>query len=590
MKFTSGISIFSRQMFIRQYIPALFSALVFAVADMADALVVGNRMGAVGLAAIAFSLPIYMFYNVIMHSFGLGGAIHFSNKMASGDEEGARRSFQGVFITLMIISVFIAIFGNLGIKGLMFILGAPKSNPVLYSATKTYLGIILAAAPLFFFDYSIGYYLRNDDFERESSIASGIGNVLDLSLNIILVLFLDMGVKGAALATLFGLVVGSSIQFAFLFRKTSHLKLFPFNPEFCNLLSIYKIGISSFVSYIYSFVFILIGNNAMIRLAGDSGVAVFDVVINLGNMAYYLFNAVSTSTQPIISTYEGECNYDECDKIENVSTRVNSLTSFILMFLFVVFAPLICNLFGLYDPATVEYGSLSIRIYSLCLLFVGLNLAMSNYYAARNISTEPFMIATLRGIAILVPAALICIRLGKNAFWFAYIFTELFTYIIIRIHRKRHPVISKRMDKERVLCIMLGSDINRLGPAIEDIEMFCEKWGANPKQLYYIQMTVEEVCSAIITNGFKSPLVNRTNFGYNVIELTLVAAENNDLFLHIRDNAIFFNPFDMNKKALKDIENKDSDFNALGMDVIKQKAKSFYYRRFQGFNTMVVKI
>ena len=120
--------------------------------------------------------------------------------------------------------------------------------------------------------------------------------------------------------------------------------------------------------------------------------------------------------------------------------------------------------------------------------------------------------------------------------------------------------------------------------------MFCEKWDANPKQLYYIQMTVEEVCSAIITNGFKSPLVNRTNFGYNVIELTLVAAENNDLFLHIRDNAIFFNPFDMNKKALKDIENNDSDFNALGMDVIKQKAKSFYYRRFQGFNTMVVKI
>ena len=278
MKFTSGISIFSRQMFIRQYIPALISALVFAVADMADALVVGNRMGTVGLAAIAFSLPIYMFYNVIMHSFGLGGAIHFSNKMASGDEEGARRSFQGVFITLMIISVFIAIFGNLGIEGLMFILGAPKSNPVLYSATKTYLGIILAAAPLFFFDYSIGYYLRNDDFEKESSIASGIGNVLDLSLNIILVLFLDMGVKGAALATLFGLVVGSSIQFAFLFRKTSHLKLFPFNPEFCNLPSIYKIGISSFVSYIYSFVFILIGNNAMIRLAGDSGVAVFDVV------------------------------------------------------------------------------------------------------------------------------------------------------------------------------------------------------------------------------------------------------------------------------------------------------------------------
>ena len=46
----------------------------------------------------------------------------------------------------------------------------------------------------------------------------------------------------------------------------------------------------------------------------------------------------------------------------------------------------------------------------------------------------------------------------------------------------------------------------------------------------------------------------------------------------------------MSKKALKELENTDSDFNAVGMDIIKQKAKSFYYRRFQGFNTMVVKI
>ena len=65
------ISSFTKQMFMRQYLPAISSALVLSVADMADALVVGNRMGAVGLAAIAFAIPVFMIYNVIAHSFGL---------------------------------------------------------------------------------------------------------------------------------------------------------------------------------------------------------------------------------------------------------------------------------------------------------------------------------------------------------------------------------------------------------------------------------------------------------------------------------------------------------------------------------------
>ena len=67
-----------------QYIPAIISAVVFSLADMADALVVGNNMGTLGLAAISFALPVFMVYNVIMHSLGTGGSISFSKKMTGG--------------------------------------------------------------------------------------------------------------------------------------------------------------------------------------------------------------------------------------------------------------------------------------------------------------------------------------------------------------------------------------------------------------------------------------------------------------------------------------------------------------------------
>ena len=89
----------------------------------------------------------------------------------------------------------------------------------------------------------------------------------------------------------------------------------------------------------------------------------------------------------------------------------------------------------------------------------------------------------------------------------------------------------------------------------------------------------------IINMGFSKMQDNN-----GLIQLTLVFRGEKGFSMHIRDNAITFNPFDMNKKNIGDIDDDDSDFNALGMDVIKKKAKSFYYRRYQGFNTMVVKI
>ena len=99
-------------------------------------------------------------------------------------------------------------------------------------------------------------------------------------------------------------------------------------------------------------------------------------------------------------------------------------------------------------------------------------------------------------------------------------------------------------------------------------------------------MTIEEVCSAIINIGFKGAAHDS-----GLIQLTLVYKGDKEFSMHIRDNAITFNPFELDKKKLLDVDaDSGADFNALGMDVIKKKAKSFYYRRYQGFNTMVVKI
>ena len=581
-------------MFIRQYVPGLISAVVFAIADMADALVVGNRMGTLGLAAISFSVPIYMFFNVIMHSFGLGGSIDFARYMASGKEEDARRSFQGVMATLLGIGLIITVFGNFFIDSILTVLGVAPSQGELFEASKTYLRLILSATVFFFFDYSLGYYLRNDDMEKESSICSGIGNITDFSLNVILVLFFNMGVMGAGIATFTGVVLTSLAELFFILKKKSHLALFPFKPDFSGVFASYKTGLASCISYIYSFLFIWLGNNAIVRLAGEAGVAVFDIVQNISNMMLYLFNAVVMAAQPIISTYESECKYEECDSMQLLAIKAISASAGVLTLLVAVFAPFICNIFGVFDTASVSYGSYALRVFCVCMLFAGLNLTISGYFTARNIVFPAFLISTLRGIVIILPVAFVCILLGKYAFFFVYPLTEIITFLLILLYLKlifpgtqeRGGKAKKRMNDERIFKATLDSDISKLGKTVEEIEVFCEKWGADMKQMYYVQMTVEEMCSAIINSGFSQ---NSASYK-GQIDLTLVAMDDHEFSLHIRDNALSFNPFDMDTKSLGEMDDSASDFNALGMDVIKKKAKDFYYRRYQGFNTMVVMI
>ena len=139
-------------------------------------------------------------------------------------------------------------------------------------------------------------------------------------------------------------------------------------------------------------------------------------------------------------------------------------------------------------------------------------------------------------------------------------------------------------------CTIRGQNDN-IRPLTSGIEEFLERWEAAPNQQYFVAMAAEEICLSIMQKGFgqeslgKSP-EEKDRAGY--IQVTLVALEDGDFELHIRDDAVKFNPFSM--KTAKANLDGDWDPDAIGILVIKEKSKDFFYRRYQGFNTMVIRI
>ena len=574
---------FTRRMFRRQYLPAIVSALTLSASDMADAVVVGNSIGLVGLAAMAFALPVFMVYNVIMHSFGLGGSIRYAGQMAKGEEEKATAGFRGVIYCLVLIGLLIALLGNLLIHPVIRVLGADPDNLALFSATGTYVRLLLASAPLFFLSYSTGYYMRNADMEKEASICASIGNISDVVLNVVLVLVLRMGVLGAGIATMAGVLISSSLELITLRMRKTPLRLLPLKADFSYVWNSFRMGFSSSVSYVYSLIHILLCNNLLMRLFGEQGVAVFDVIQNISYFFVYLYGAVSQAAQPILSTYQGEHNPEGCRALERLGLRVALLVGVAAALVMALIAPLVCRFFGIADDSAVSLGAWAVRMFCVSTMLGGICALLANYRLARGEELPAFLSTALRGAVVLIPVTILFSFFGEQWFWLLYPVTECIALILFLLYlRRRHE--KNTIAPERVYRAMLHNQVEEIGTVTAEIEGFCEQWEASVKQQYFVQMTVEEVCSAIIVNGF-GPGKDE----HGMIQITLVAGEDGIFALHVRDGAVAFNPFGMDSADLKG-DGEALDFNAVGMDVIKLRSREFYYRRYQGFNTMVVKI
>ncbi len=572
---------FTPRMLKRLLIPSLLSSAGLAFADMADAIVVGQKMGAVGLAAISLSLPLYMVYNVFMHGLGLGGSVRFSQLMGEGKKEEAVCCYNRVMQAGVVLSVVIALLVNLFPGPVLGILGTAPADGDLYLASKGYVQVIALGAPLFFINYMLNYFLRNDGSERLASAGFLLGNLTDIGLNAVFVLRLGMGTEGAALATLIGLAVGIFCYLPGVFSPTHFLR-----PAFCGLnmeevFSCLKTGLATSSQYVFQMLFFLIANNVLMDLAAENGVAVFDLLQNASYLILYLYEGTAKAMQPLISTFYGEKNSGSARYTLRLGLIRGIAAGTFAALLICVFPEMICRVFGLEGEELIRLGTQALHIYCAGTVFAGISIMLETYFQSSGQEKSAFVIAFLRGCAVLLPCTVLFSFLPLNRFWWLYPATEAVSLGLFLIWRKASGMEEKTFDRERVFSRTIRSGKEEMSEITEEIEAFCGRWNASGKQKYFVTMAVEEVCLAIITRAFGKGEAGE-------IQVTVAALENGDFELHIRDNAVTFNPFSL--QTAKVGKEKGVDMDAMGMLVIRRQAKDFFYRHYQGFNSLMIRI
>ena len=192
------------------------------------------------------------------------------------------------------------------------------------------------------------------------------------------------------------------------------------------------------------------------------------------------------------------------------------------------------------------------------------------------------MISLLRGCLVLLPCTLLFSTFSLNEFFGLYPTVEIVSLLLFELWR----IVLKRddevFDKKRVLILLLHKE-EEIPVLMQAMEAFCTDWGSSAMKFYFAQNAAQKICTVIMTRAFPAD-------GTGEIKVTLVALEDGDLELHIRDNAVQFNPMALDKKQAKKEDDLQNDNDARDICVIKKQAKEFFYRHYQGFNSLVVRI
>lgn len=573
-------NVFTRRMFNGFLSASLFSSVGLAFANIADSLVVGMRIGEAGLAAIGITSPIYMLFAFFYIAIGTGGSVEFAKLSASEDGKKSSDLFSMMMTASCIISgvfVFIGIFFTPQTLAMLGV--TPKAGEV-YRLSYDYAHILLCAAPVFFLNTPFYMFIRCDNARRLATFGFVAGTVIDVVLNFVFVLGMDLGVTGTIWSTIIGQSAALMIYIPHFFKKEAVLKIKLIKPEFGLIFKTLLTGFSVSVQYIFQFVFIIAANYVLLRNAGDYAVAVFDVVLNVSYIGLCIHNASNEAMQPLTGMFCGEHNPVEQKNVHHMAQAVGITAGSALLFTLAVFSTKVCQVYH----CNTSLGRYAIVVYCIGAVFAGINTIACGFYQSTGREKLAFFLTMLRTAVFLIAFTLVLGSIGIHAFWWTFPATELLS-LLVTLAAKRNAFFKSsaaEVCEERILSFFLDGGAENHAIPNEQIEEFCRKWGADARQTYYVMMTAEEICTAIIENVFSQ----EENM---YLQITLIACESGDMELHIRDNATCFNPFDLKTEKVS-IGDCDEELRTLGILMVKKKAKKWFYRRYQGLNTLIVTV
>lgn len=432
--------------------PSLFAALVTTIYSFVDTIAIGRGVGPDGAAASAVIYPIFGVATLFGVLCGIGGSVRLSKARGEGEPEKANAYYTASLLLAVVMTAVAWLLVVLFKREIFAIFGASDS---LMPLVLEYGDWIVWTFPVFILSAYFTCMIRCDGAPNHVMAAVAAGGIFNVFGDWFLVFPMDMGMAGAALATVGGTVIQLVVMLCYLFQKRCQLKLVrPF--RFAGAM--FKSLAAGFSASVLEFAFIVLTcilNNQIMRYGGEVALAVFGVVLSCSGMFQHIYTGVGQAIQPIAASNYGAGLFPRIFSLRRISliTVIGMGVGFTA--LGELFPIQIIQFFMDTTPEVLEATPEIVRIYFLSFLFMGVNIWATSYFQAIMRTAASAVLTILRGLVVssILLYLLPVLMGGVQGVWWAMVFTEAIVAVITLLwvkHTHDHIVAEQRLYEEEV--------------------------------------------------------------------------------------------------------------------------------------------
>lgn len=399
------------RLIVKFAVPSVIALLVNSLYNIVDQIFIGWGVGYLGNGATNIVFPITIIALALSMMIGNGGAAYLSLKMGEGEVETAKKGVGNAVTLVTIVSILLAVIFLIWIDPILTLFGA---TDVLRPFALEYGFIIGAGLPFMMISAAINSMIRADGSPKYAMLSMVIGAIINVIFDPVFIFVFQMGVKGAAIATIIGQVASFVVSVLYMPHfKSVQLNKSSFAPCAKVSVNIVIFGLSSFITQFAITIVMALTNNLLVKYGAQSvygaeiPLTATGIVMKVNQIMIAILLGIATGTQPIIGYNYGAKSYHRVKKVLEISLIASEIVS-VAAFLTFQFAPMsVVSLFGSEEGLYNEFAVKAFRIFLMLCPLTGFQTIAAVKMQVMGKPVKSAILSLARQIIFFVPTALI---------------------------------------------------------------------------------------------------------------------------------------------------------------------------------------
>lgn len=422
------------QLLWRFALPAIITSLTTSLYSLIDRIFIGHieNVGSMALSGLSLSFPVMNLLTAFGTLIGMGASTRISIVLGMGDRDWAERILGNSLVLTFIIWSCLSLLGMVFLSPLLSVFGGSE-NTIPYAAD--YLRIVIPGYIFSNLAYSFCNIIRASGSPTRSMVIMLIGACVNVVLDPLFIFGLDMGIEGAAVATVISMAVSSVFTMWFFLKKDAYIRFKWSTLKLKRKIvrNIISIGMSPFLINFAATIVAIILNRQLYAYGGDLAVGAYGIINSYAVLIVMFVLGLCQGMQPIVGYNYGAGRMDRAKHVFFLSVKVGTIITLVGFLLMELFPGAASKVFTT-DTELIDLAKNGFRLVFLMFPFVGFQIVTTNFFLSLGKVNLSIFLSLSRQVLYLIPALYVCSVFWQlNGVWvatavadFLAIFTTLF--------------------------------------------------------------------------------------------------------------------------------------------------------------------